>query len=164
MNTKILLCTISLFLLGASSLDAQVYRTAIGARFDDNAIGFTVAQKIARKVTLEGIWLQDDFAQQQGYLMAKRHFGFMRRRLNVYMGAGVHAGFDPEYIGWQGYDLMGGAEFTFLRITVAADVKPEWEFGTNQYVGLNPSVSLRYSLFRDRRRSNNCSPSRNNCW
>lgn len=148
-----ILCSLIL-LLGFTELDAQTYRTAVGARFDDNAIGVTVAQKIGRKVTLEGIWLRDDVEVQQGYLLAKRHFGFGRRRLNFYVGGGVHAGFDPEYVRLTGYDLIGGAEFTLRRLTIAGDVKPEWDFGTNQYIGLNPSVTVRYTLFRDRR--NNC--------
>lgn len=142
-----------IFLLGITQLDAQAYRTSVGARFDDNATGFSIAQKVGRKVTLEGIWLRDDFEFQQGYLLAKRHFGFARRRFNFYVGGGVHAGFDPEYVGFTGYDLIGGAELTLWRLTVAADVKPEWDFGSNQYIGLNPSVSVRFALLRDRRNS-----------
>ena len=159
MNTLIRLSLLTGLLAIAFTGYSQTYRTAIGARFEETGYGLSVAQKVGRKVTLEGIVMDNAFDQTQGYLLAKRHIGFLQRRLNVYVGAGLHTGFEPDNNDLNGYDVIGGAELTLFRFTLAADVKPEWSFATNEYQGLNPSVSLRYVLFRDR--SRNCSRSCN---
>ncbi|MDP5171304.1 MAG: hypothetical protein NWR72_13750 [Bacteroidia bacterium] len=158
MKLKFVQYLVCLLLLGGMSAQAQVYRTAIGARFEEDAVGFSVAQKVGRKVTMEGILIGNNLDLTQGYLLAKRHFGLFQRRLNVYLGAGAHTGFGEIPSLLNGYDAVMGAEFTLLRVTIAADVKPEWTFSGLEYQGLNPSVSLRYSLVRDR---NSCNNNRN---
>ena len=63
MKLKFVQYLVCLLLLGGMSAQAQVYRTAIGARFEEDAVGFSVAQKVGRKVTMEGILIGNNLAE-----------------------------------------------------------------------------------------------------
>ncbi len=139
-----------LTLLGFSSSSAQVYRTAAGVRFESGQIGFTLAQKVARKMTVEGILIENSQEQLMGHLLLKRHVGLFQRRLNAYGGAGLHTGLGITPTSLAGFSLVGGAEFTLFRITVAADLRPHWNWIETEFQGMTPSLAIRYSLVRDR--------------
>lgn len=161
MRHTIILCTtllLGLWLM-PSQVTAQNYRTAVGARLS-NGIGLSVAQQLSRRITIEGIVMENIMAQREWTALAKRHFGLGKSRFNLYLGAGLHGSLDGTGEGIRGYDAMAGAELTLLRFTVAADVKPMWDINNLAYQGLGGSVSLRFVLFRDRNRNRAGSRSR----
>lgn len=139
---------LSLFpLLLITDLSAQAYMTAAGIR-TGNSFGLTVNQRVLKRTTVEGI-LQNHFQTKTTYLhlLAKQHKPLISRRLNGYIGAGVHMGLQNEGSGVAGLDGALGLEFTMLRLNVSADFKPQWTYGEGLI--LNPGVSIRYVLFKD---------------
>ena len=142
----IIILGISICLL-FGNLSAQTYMTALGVR-TGNSFGLTINQRVLKRTTVEGI-LQNHFQTGTTYfhLLAKQHKPLISRRLNAYMGAGIHMGVQNEGGGVAGLDGALGLEFTMLRLNVSADFKPQWTYGEGLI--LNPGVSIRYVFLKD---------------
>lgn len=133
-----------------TDLSAQAYMTTAGIR-TGNSFGLTVNQRLLKRTTVEGI-LQNHFVTKTTYLhiLARQHKSLISRRLNGYIGGGVHLGLQnqPEASGGvAGLDGVLGLEFTAMRLSVSADFKPQLTYG--QGIVLNTGVSVRYVLFKD---------------
>ena len=119
--------SISLF----STLSAQGYGTAIGARFG-NGWGLTMQNQVALKTTVEVI-LQSGFTQQDVTLsvIGERHTNILTRGLNIYTGAGLYYTWleTRENVIKQptnpwGIAPIGGVELSLGKFNFSADFKP----------------------------------------
>ncbi len=95
----------------------QQYTTTGGLRVG-RSIGLTVNQRIARKVTIEGILQTNLTGSTTLHGLIRQHQSLMTRRLSVYYGAGAHTGSTT------GIDAILGVETTFAKINMSIDVKP----------------------------------------
>ena len=117
-----------LMLLGTFGLQAQKYTTAVGGRLG-SGIGLTVQQKLWKKTTFEGI-LNQKFKQDEIVFTAliERHQGLLGKRLNFYLGAGPHFGWNGDFEktekGMAGLTGIAGLEFTLGRLNLSWDFKP----------------------------------------
>ena len=157
MRVKIILF---LLLIGAFSLQAQKYTTAVGGRLG-NGIGLTVQQKLWKKVTFEGI-LNQKFKQNEIIFTAllERHNKLIGKRLNIYMGAGPHFGwngdFEKESRGVMGITGIAGLEFTIARLNLSWDFKPAVNLtGGVQTFDPQTAISLRYVFIKAQKKKIN---------
>lgn len=144
-------------LLLTHSGSSQTYFTAAGLRMGTDW-GLTVKQRIARRTTLEGI-LQSSLTRDEGMftLLAEQHAPLITRGFNVYVGAGIHAGWstvkplygqDPQEIkGPSGLSLIAGAEITLFRFNISYDFKPAINIsGGEKPFYFQSGISARYVL------------------
>ena len=126
------------FLLLATSFSAfsQLYTTAAGIRMGTDW-GFTVQQRVLDKVTIEGI-VQSSLQREEVLVtgLVERHYPLLTKGLNIYMGAGMHKGWNttktdntlvevPEKTADpMGVTLVAGAEMTLGRFNIGYDFKP----------------------------------------
>ena len=135
-----------LFLALCSLVYAQNYNTALGLRVS-NGIGITVQQRVADKVTVEGIAFATVGRTYLGVL-GEYHGKLIRKGFNWYTGAGVHTGTQGNAaVNPKGMLFIAGLEMKIKRIVISADVMPMANFvgGTNTFE-FNPGFSARYIL------------------
>jgi hypothetical protein len=139
-----------LFLLLASQhAVAQKYNTALGARLGSGNYGITLQQRVASRVTIEGIaGLRE--REYSGTVLAQYHFGILGPSLNYYFGAGGHLGHNKDTGGFSGLDALVGVEYkvAFLPVVVSFDFKPSLEFSNDDYARFPTAFSVRYVLFK----------------
>jgi len=128
---------------------AQSYNTVGGIRLGSE-FGITAKQRIAKRITLEGI-LQRGATNSETTvsLLVEKHVPVISRRFNFYIGAGVHKGWigdekilhdDP--IGFSG---IGGIEMTFRKLNFSFDFKPAYNIsGGTQQINSQAALSIRY--------------------
>lgn len=133
----------STFLVG------QSYNTAGGVRVGTE-YGLTFKQRIAKKITLEGIIQKGTVRNETAVtLLAEKHFPVLSRRINFYLGAGVHKGWiNNENILYDdpvGITGIGGIELTIRRLNFSFDYKPAYNVsGGIDNLYSQTGVSLRY--------------------
>lgn len=131
----------------------QSYNTAGGLRLGSEW-GLTAKQRIAKRVTLEGIVQQGIFSGEgSGTLLAERHFPIASKRFNIYTGGGLHAGWqnteDKIYEDPYGITLIGGAEITLARINISWDFKPAINiYGGDRKLYAHTGISVRYVFWK----------------
>ncbi len=130
-------------------LSAQTYNTAGGLRFG-TLWGITVKQRIAKKITLEGI-LQNSYRTNETFvtLLGEFHAPVLSKRFNVYTGVGLHKGWleDPEFKNPFGISVIGGGEFTIARFNISYDIKPAINLvGGDKQINFHTGVSIRYVI------------------
>ena len=157
-NALLLIC--SFFF--ASLLSAQSYRTAAGVRLG-TGIGLSIQQKVMDKTTLEGI-LQSKLKSDELSLtlLLERHHNLLTRRLNFYVGGGVHKSWytntgevttKEQAAGISG---IAGVEFTPGRLSVSWDYKPALNvWGGDQFFDSQTAVSLRYVFVKRKKKKIN---------
>lgn len=141
---------ISFFAIG------QGYFTAAGVRVGDG-YGMTLQQRLAKKVSFEGI-IKNTKNRNEVMLAAlvERHVGIITRKLNFYVGAGVHQGFinnnvDKTYKNPFGVTGMAGLEATFGRFNISYDFKPALNLtGGTKKLYTDTALSLRYVIVKDK--------------
>jgi hypothetical protein len=130
---------------------AQSYNTAGGIRLGTDW-GLTFQQRIAKKTTLEAV-LQKGFVQDEILLtlLGEQHFPILSRRLNLYFGGGVHAGWSSAAFRSGGYKNpigitgIGGLEFSIGRLNLSWDFKPVYNLvGGESEFYLHSGLSARY--------------------
>ena len=125
-------------------LHSQQYTTTAGLRMGQS-IGLTVNQRIANKLSIEGILQTNLSGTTTLHGLVRQHRSILTRRANLYYGAGIHTGSTT------GIDGVLGVEMTLLRINASIDVKPminvtgETGFSVLQ---LQPGASVRYVVFK----------------
>jgi hypothetical protein len=138
-----------LLLLVSQPAAAQKYNTALGARLGSGNYGITLQQRVASRVTIEGIaGLRE--REYSGTVLAQYHFGILGPSLNYYFGAGGHLGHNKDTGGFSGLDALVGVEYkvAFLPVVVSFDFKPSLEFGNDDYARFPTAFSIRYVLFK----------------
>lgn len=134
-------------------INAQSYNTSLGMRLGTDW-GISVQQRIAKRITIEGI-IQSSLQREEVTVtgLVEKHFPLVTRRLNVYMGAGVHKGWitpDPEFATPNnpfGLSFIGGIEFTLGRLNISYDYKPAFNLSGGDRRMYNQSgVSMRYVI------------------
>jgi len=164
MRGRILL-SIFVIVIASNVGQAQSYATTLGLRFgNDNVkrtIGLSFQQRLAKRVTVEGI-IQSDFVYNHTlHGIFKYHQPLITRRLNFYSGGGFSVGleqssfddlvtkqiittYDNRTISG---DLVVGLELTMLRYNISVDYKPNFNItGRNVWylgqVGVSGRVVL----------------------
>jgi hypothetical protein len=130
---------------------AQKYNTALGARLGGGNYGITLQQRVAPRVTIEGIaGLRE--REYSGTVLGQYHFGILGPSLNYYVGAGGHIGHNKDTGGFSGLDGLVGVEYkvAFLPIVLSFDFKPTLEFSGDDYARFPTAFSIRYVLFKRR--------------
>jgi len=138
-----------LLLLVSQHAAAQKYNTALGARLGGGNYGITLQQRVASRVTIEGIaGLRE--REYSGTVLAQYHFGILGPSLNYYFGAGGHLGHNKDTGGFSGLDALVGVEYkvAFLPVVLSFDFKPSLEFGNDDYARFPTAFSIRYVLFK----------------
>lgn len=128
---------------------AQKYNTALGARLGGGNYGISLQQRVASRVTLEGI---AGLGQREysGTVLGEYHFGILGPSLNYYVGAGGHLGHNKDTGNFSGLDGLVGVEYkvAFLPVVLSFDFKPTVEFGGDDYARFPTAFSLRYVFIK----------------
>ncbi len=134
---------------------AQAYTTAGGIRLGTEW-GLTLQQRIAKRVTIEGI-LQKGITKDEFVVtaLAERHYPLISKRLNFYTGAGLHKGWktndELSYENPFGITGIAGLEFTIGRLNLSYDFKPSLNIsGGESPFYLHTGISLRYVLVKQK--------------
>lgn len=112
--------------------------------------------QVQKNFVVEGI-LQSSLQRNEGTftLLGKQHRPLLSRRINLFYGAGVHAGWNndvdketgEEIGGPVGVDGVIGLEATFAKINVAYDFKPALNIGGgSQFLYTQTAISVRYVI------------------
>ena len=140
-----------LSLLVAHSASAQKYTTAAGVRLGGGNYGITLQQRVASRVTIEGI---AGLSQREysGTVLGQYHFGILGPSLNYYFGAGGHLGHNKDTGNFGGFDGLAGVEYkvAFLPVVLSFDFKPTLEINSDDYARFPTAFSIRYVLFKRR--------------
>jgi len=134
------------FLVLALSSYAQNYNTAGGIRVSDG-IGVTVQQRIADKLTVEGVGFLSFSNPSYVAVLGEYHGKLIRKGFNWYLGAGVHSGTEKDVVNPKGMLFVAGVEMKIKRIVISADIMPRVNFvgGSNDFE-FTPGFSARYIL------------------
>lgn len=139
------------FLLCGQASFAQSYDTSAGIRFGSQW-GLTVNQRVAKKVTIEGILQAGGKTNLTNLtVLARKHMPVLTKRFNIYYGAGLQGGWydDPDITAGNPFGLafVGGAEFTFARLNVSWDIKPALNLtGGERNFYTQTGISVRYVI------------------
>lgn len=130
---------------------AQSYFTSAGLRIGDG-IGISLQQRIAKKVTVEGILKNNNTRGEFSVTgLVERHIPLISRRLNFYTGIGLHKGFvhnsEIDTKGPFGVTGVAGLEFTIGKLNLSYDFKPALNLvGGTQVLYPDTALSLRYVI------------------
>ena len=143
------LLTLLSLLLAARPATAQNYNTAAGVRLGGGNYGITVQQRVASRVTIEGI---AGLGQREysGTVLGQYHFGILGPSLNYYFGAGGHLGHNKDSGDFGGLDGMVGVEYkvAFLPVVLSFDFKPTLEINSDDYARFPTAFSIRYVFIK----------------
>ena len=128
---------------------AQKYNTALGARLGGGNYGITLQQRVASRVTIEGIAGLGE-REYSGTVLGQYHFGILGPSLNYYFGAGGHLGHNKDTGNFGGFDGLVGVEYkvAFLPVVLSFDFKPTLEINSDDYARFPTAFSIRYVLFK----------------
>jgi hypothetical protein len=136
-------------LLVAHSAAAQKYNTAAGVRLGSGNYGITLQQRVASRITIEGI---AGLSQREysGTVLGEYHFGILGPSLNYYFGAGGHLGNNKDTGGYGGFDALVGVEYkvAFLPVVLSFDFKPSYEINSDDYARFPTAFSIRYVFIK----------------
>lgn len=155
---------IFLFILTATTSGfSQLYTTAMGLRMGTDW-GFTLQQRVLDKVTVEGI-VQSSLQREEVLItgMVQQHYPILTKGLNVYLGGGVHKGWNttdtestepdtPELTENPfGVTMAVGAEMTLGRLNFSYDFKPAFNLkGGEKGFYTQSGVSIRYVIVKNK--------------
>ena len=132
----------------------QSYDIAGGLRIGTE-LGITGKYRFAKRTCVEAI-IQNGIVQDETSIsiLGEQHFPLMTRRLNMYMGGGLHKGWisteNSKYSNPAGITLIGGLDFTIRKLNVSWDFKPAINLtGGSKAIYSQSSVSVRY-VFKQR--------------
>lgn len=147
-----------------TALAAQGYNLAAGLRVG-RAGGMSLAQRLGKHVSAEAHLTTGLFEEgTTATLLVRRHVPLVVKRVNVFVGGGVHKGWDYVDLDARGERRAGrrgdpfgvgvqaGAEVTFGRVNVAFDYLPQIHLsGRVNPFRLTSALTIRYVV--DRRES-----------
>lgn len=146
-------------LLAIQPTFAQSYDLAAGVRLGTD-LGVSIKMRVPpldENFTGEFI-IQSSLERQEGLvtLLGEQHFPLITRRVNLYAGIGLHAGWledDPDraadYKAPAGLSLIGGAELNFKKLNVSVDFKPAINLsGGDKTFYSQSAVTIRYIPFQ----------------
>ncbi|MEL6668872.1 MAG: hypothetical protein AAFO91_03045 [Bacteroidota bacterium] len=139
-------------------LSGQSYDLSAGLRLGTEwgaSILFRVPQ-VHKNFTLETV-IQQSTRRDEGRLtfLGRKHHPFLTRRLNIFMGGGIHFGWtnelDPEttqpYQNPWGLTGIVGAEITIGRTNISYDIRPAVNLrGRSTGPVLQTGISVRYVI------------------
>ena len=142
-----------IFLIAATSAEAQKYRTALGVRASRNQVGLTLQQLILPKTTIEAIGSvgSDEFS---GTALLEQHFPILGKGFNYYMGLGAHIGNKKDFGTFYGGDLLAGLELKtpLLPFTISGDIKPAFHVNHEDWFTFGGAISVRYILVKEKKK------------
>ena len=150
----LLACSLLAFVLTSVSANAQAYDTAIGLRVGSSG-GLSFAQRLAKRFSIEAHVTAGLFEEGTTVrLLGRHHVGLLGRRFNLFVGGGLHQGFnyEPRREGALlanpfGVNVQVGLEATFGRTNVAFDYLPQLNFGGRApLVRVAPALTVRYVI------------------
>lgn len=153
MNKTLLFC---LFFLPLT-ISAQSYDLAAGLRLGTEwgASAQLRMPYIHKNFTVEGI-IQQSIQREEGLftLLGKQHRPILSRRLNLFMGGGIHMGWSNELQsdaspvkGPLGITGIIGGEATFGNVNISYDFKPAINVsGGSQRIYSQTAISVRYVI------------------
>ena len=156
---------IFVIVLASNVVHAQSYATTLGLRFGNDQIkrtmGISFQQRLAKRVSIEGIFQSDFNYNHTLHSLFKYHQPLVTKRLNFFSGGGFSAGLeqssfnDPvtkqiittyDNMTISG-DLVVGLELTMLRYNISVDYKPNFNImGRNAWYLGQVGVSGRIVL------------------
>lgn len=145
--------TFSLFLcLLASGAWAQKYRTAAGLRIQKEGFGLSVQQKIMERTTLEGI-LGFSNREVSGTLLVEKHFPFLGKGFNYYLGGGAHVGNLKNNGAFFGGDAIIGTEMKLplFPLVLSLDLKPAVHVNHEDWFNIGGGFTIRYILVKEKK-------------
>lgn len=148
---------------------SQRYGTALGLRFGNSefnrTVGLTLQQRLAERITLEGI-LQSDFSRNTTLsILAQKHSPIISKRFNYYYGAGIAFGNEESFVKQPdtneivhtygnstiGVDLITGIELTVANAVIALDYKPNINLsGRSEFYRGQVGISARTVLVKSK--------------
>ena len=140
---------LALFLALGHGAAAQKYTTAAGLRLGGGNYGITLQQRVASRITIEGIaGLRE--REYSGTVLGEYHFGILGPSLNYYFGAGGHLGNNKDTGGFGGFDGIVGVEYkvAFLPVVLSFDFKPSYEINSADYARFPTAFSIRYVFIK----------------
>lgn len=146
------------FVVAAFTVRAQSYDAALGIRVGTEW-GATAQLRfplIHKNFVLESVLLSD-IRQDEGTLtlLGKQHQPLLSRRLNLFYGAGLHAGWNNEidketgepFNGPKGITGVVGLEATIGKVNLSYDFKPALNIvGGESFLYTHTGVSIRYVI------------------
>lgn len=146
-----------LSIVPAGSIQAQGYTTAVGLRVGAG-FGVSATQLVGRRHSVELIG-QNRFGTDAFTLTAigRRHFNLGIRRVNFFLGAGLHKGWGYEESGRRadplGITAQAGAEITLARTSITFDFLPQVHLaGRIVPASFGSAVGVRYVLIERKSR------------
>ena len=150
------------FFFAFATANAQLYTTAAGLRMGTDW-GFTIQQRVANKLTVEGI-VQSSLQREEVLVtgILQKHNALITKGLNIYFGAGLHKGWNTANTTTEvdapqatndpfGVTLVGGAEMTLGRFNISYDFKPAINVsGGEKNFYTQSGVSLRYVIVKNK--------------
>lgn len=150
---KIIIYLLCLFPLIAY---AQSYDAAAGLRVGtDWGVTAQVRTPLVHKNFTTEVIIQSSLQREEGLLtiLGKQHHPILSRRLNLFMGGGVHFGWSDELQddlavkGPVGLTGILGAEATFAKINLSYDFKPAINIsGGSKFLYTQSAISIRYVI------------------
>ena len=144
---------IACFFVLCGQVFGQGYNTAMGVRLGQD-MGFTIQQRIAKKITIEGIAQYNRrYEESTMTLMVESHMPILFRRFNIYTGIGPHYMWsqnrETTVAPSTGVTLVAGFEMAIGRMNLSWDYKPMINVTGSQAGFLGQSaISARYVLFK----------------
>jgi hypothetical protein len=156
---KIKLIISLIFLLSQITM-CQSYRTAVGIRLGTGAgAELSVQQKVAKYSTIEGIFqpsFKDNISSLD--LIYKQHYKILVKRVNIYLGVGLHKDWRPtnhqsEKKADAGFVGIIGGEVTLKKMNVSWDYKPSINVlkGEN-HLAHQSAITLRLIIVKQRKK------------
>ena len=86
-------------------------------------------------------------------MLAQQHFPLLGKRLNVYVGGGIHAGDDKDRGSFYGVDLITGVEYKVnaLPLLLSLDFKPSIHIDHEDWLTPSTAFSLRYVFIKEKK-------------
>lgn len=142
---------------------SQLYTTAVGLRMGTDW-GFTLQQRVLDKTTVEGI-VQSSLQREEILVtgMVQQHYPIVAKFMNVYVGGGLHKGWNTsDKVNTEpdapvrtdnpfGVSAVIGAEVTLGRLNFSYDFKPAINVkGGEKNFYTQSGVSIRYVIVKNK--------------
>jgi hypothetical protein len=154
--------------------NAQHYGTATGVRLANSdlsrTVGLTLQQRVANKLTVEGI-LQSDFNLNTTLsVLVQQHRSLLSQRFNYYSGAGLAFGKEESLVkntatkeiihtygnATTGIDLIAGIEMKLANAVISLDYKPNINLsGREEFFRGQVGISARTVLVKSSEQKRN---------
>ncbi len=161
-NTNISLSLLLALLLAAATSVAQGYNTAVGLRVG-RAGGVSAAQRLGKHASAEAYLTTGIFDDGTTVtLIGRRHVPILLKRFNMFVGAGLHKGWNyveerdekPSRRGNPfGFDGQVGAEVTLGRTNIAFDYNVQLNISGSLSPIRPPGAAVTFRYVIDKRES-----------